>query len=377
LIRDELVARIHREGPIPFDAFMEAALYGEGGFFASARGAGRAGRDFITSPEVGSLFGACVARGLAEYWRNAGEPDPFLVVEAGAGNGRLAADILRARPDFASALRYVLVERSPSLRAEQRTRLPIDPPDEALGPYVRRQGSDAPEPARRAGPVVAALDDLPPIEARDGVVVANELLDNLPFGIAELTDAGWHEVRVAYERDHFVELLVPAPDVSTLDVPVGARVPIPRGLDRWFEECDRVLASGLVILIDYMVDARELARRRWLRTYRGHERGIDPLRDPGSADITGDVVVEQLVAAASGFRLVRHTTQAAWLTDLGIDEMVSEGRRRWDEGAPRGDLEALAGRSSVNEAAALTDPNGLGAHHVVVLERVLGGQPRG
>ena len=63
---------------------MEAALYGEGGFFAEGGGAGRAGRDFITSPEVGSLFGACVARALDGWWRELGAPDPFLVVEAGA-----------------------------------------------------------------------------------------------------------------------------------------------------------------------------------------------------------------------------------------------------------------------------------------------------
>lgn len=369
MLRDELVARIRREGPIPFDVFMEAALYAEGGFFASAHGAGRAGADFITSPEVGSLFGACIARGLDEYWHTVDEPDPFLVVEAGAGNGRLAADILRADPECARALRYVTVERSPQLRAEQRTRLPLDPPDEALGPYVQRAAGDTPEPAPGAGPVVAALDELPAIDARDCVVLANELLDNLPFGIAQRVDDGWHEVRVGYERDAFVEVLVPAPAVVDMDVPVGTRVPIPRGITQWFEECDRVLASGLVVLVDYMVHVDELANRQWLRTYRGHERGNDPLREPGAFDITGDVVVEQLLAAAPGFRVVREATQTEWLRDLGIDQLVEDGILQWDAGAARGDLDALKGRSRVNEARALTDPAGLGAHRVVVLER--------
>jgi SAM-dependent MidA family methyltransferase len=138
---------------------------------------------------------------------------------------------------------------------------------------------------------------------------------------------------------------------------------------RWFEECDRVLASGLVVLVDYMVHADAIAGNDWLRTYRGHERGTDPLRDPGAYDITGDVVVEQLLAAASGFRLVRETTQAEWLRDLGIDQLVEEGILQWDAGAARGDLDALKGRSRVNEARALTDSAGLGAHRVVVLER--------
>ena len=54
-------------------------------------GAGRAGRDFVTSPEVGQLFGALVARALDGWWRDAGAPDPFLVIEAGAGRGRLSS----------------------------------------------------------------------------------------------------------------------------------------------------------------------------------------------------------------------------------------------------------------------------------------------
>ena len=60
-LEQALVERIHREGPLPFDAFVETALYGDGGFFSSGHGAGRAGADFVTSPEVGQLFGALVA----------------------------------------------------------------------------------------------------------------------------------------------------------------------------------------------------------------------------------------------------------------------------------------------------------------------------
>src|SRR3954449_1092183 len=143
---------IHREGPITFDRFMETALYGEGGFFASGRGAGRAGRDFVTSPEVGPLFGVCIARALDRLEGALVGRDPFLVVEAGAGNGRLAREVLRAAPDCLRALRYVLVERSAALRAEQRGRLPLEPADEALGPFMRRANEDQAVPARAAGP---------------------------------------------------------------------------------------------------------------------------------------------------------------------------------------------------------------------------------
>jgi SAM-dependent MidA family methyltransferase len=349
---------------------MEAALYGEGGFFAEGDGAGRAGRDFVTSPEVGSLFGACVARALDGWWHELDTPDPFLVVEAGAGNGRLARDILRAAPECLGALRYVLVERSAVLRAEQRTRLALEPADEALGPFARASGSDAPIPETNAGPVFASLDDLPALDATDAVVFANELLDNLVFGIAEFDGARWNEVRVGLDDDRFVEVLVPAGDETPgVDVPAGTRAPIPRGIRAWFEACDLVLRSVLIALVDYMAAASELQERPWLRTYRGHERGFAPLADPGEFDITADVVVEQLLACAPGLAMRTHTSQTEWLRAVGIDVLVEAGAQTWQAGAHRGDLEALAGRSRIGEAEALTDPSGLGAHHVVVLSK--------
>jgi NADH dehydrogenase [ubiquinone] 1 alpha subcomplex assembly factor 7 len=341
---------------------MEAALYGEGGFFATGQGARR---DFVTSPEVGSLFGACAARALDQYWHALDDPDPFLVVEAGAGNGRLARDIWRAEPECLPALRYVLVERSAALRGEQRTRLPLDPPDEALGPFVRRTGEDAPVPAAGAGPIFASLAEMPALQVGAAVVLANELLDNLPFGVAEWDGERWLEVRVGLEGDRFVEVLVPMQEPGSDDLAAGTRVALPRGVRAWLAECDKVLRHGFVVLIDYMTDEPALH----LRTYRGHSLGSDPLEAPGTHDITADVVVEHVIAIASGFSVTTDTTQAAWLRSLGIEDLADEGARAWRAGAHRGDLDALAGRSRVHEAEILTDPAGLGAHRVVVVAR--------
>src|SRR5262245_4533826 len=129
---------------------MELALYGEHGFYATGR-SGRRG-DFITSPEVGPLFGAVIGRFLDAEFERLGRPDPFTVVEAGAGPGTLARAVAAARPACAPALRYIAVETS----AAQRRGHP---------------------------PGVESRGDLPP-EPIDGVVVANELLDNLPFRLA-------------------------------------------------------------------------------------------------------------------------------------------------------------------------------------------------
>jgi len=356
---------IHREGPITFDVFMETALYGEGGFFATGHGAGRAGRDFVTSPEVGPLFGTCVARALDRLWRALDEPDPFLVIEAGAGNGRLAREVLRAAPECLPALRYVLVERSAALRAEQRGRIPLEPADEALGPFVRRSDDDQAVPELGAGPVFTALAEMPALSAADTVVFSNELLDNLPFGIAQWDGTRWLEVRVGAHAGGFEEVLVPAELDLGWQVAPGTRVPIPRGMHDWWLECEAVVRRGFVLAVDYATSITELGTRPWLRTYRDHSLGTDPLDAPGEQDITADVVVEQLVAA-SPFPLVHTDLQRDWLAALGIEDLVAEGRRTWEAGAARGDLEALAGRSRVTEAAALADPAGLGAHRVTL-----------
>jgi SAM-dependent MidA family methyltransferase len=363
-VADHLARLIHREGPITFDRFMAEALYGEGGFFTSGHGAGRAGRDFVTSPETGPLFGVCVARALDRLWRALDEPDPFLVVEAGAGSGRLAREVLRAAPDCRRALRYVLVERSAALRAAQRESLAMEPVDEALGPFVRRADEEKAVPAPAAGPVCTSLEEMPALAASGAVVLANELLDNLPFGIGEWDGERWLEVRVgAGARGGFEEVLVPVDgELGPVTAP-GTRVPIPRAMQDWWRECEGVVHEGFVLVIDYATTFDELAGRPWLRTYRAHARGGDPLADPGEQDITADVVLEQL-DAASPFPRLRTERQAEWLEALGIGELVEEGRRSWEAGAAEGGLDALAGRSRASEAAALTDPAGLGAHRV-------------
>jgi SAM-dependent MidA family methyltransferase len=383
-LAERIAERIRREGPIPFDRYVDAALYDdEDGFFARGGGAGRAGRDFVTSPEVGTLFGALVARFLDRSWTELGRPDPFVVVDAGAGRGRLAADILRGGPACALALRSVLVERSAVLRAAQRELLTLEPADRAFGPAVRDEPDESPRPVEGIGPIVTSLPELPALELPDGVVLANELLDNLPFRIVERTGGAWNEVRVGSENSGFGEVVVPAsPEVGAAaddvaaDVPVadGARLPVPTATVDWLAECGHMLRRGFLVVLDYADAAASLAARpqhEWLRTYRAHQRGGAPLEAPGRQDITATVPAEHLLTHASrtGFRLVAQSTQAEWLRALGIDDLVDDARGLWRERAAVGDLEALAARSRVVEAAALTDRSGLGAHAVFVFAK--------
>ncbi|MCU1373370.1 MAG: hypothetical protein JWO68_656 [Actinomycetia bacterium] len=363
-----LFDRIHREGPVRFDAAVEALLYGDGGFFASGGGAGRRA-DFLTSPEVGPLFGAVVANALDAEWERLGRPDPFVVLEAAAGRGALARAVLDAGPTCAPALRYVCVERSVALRSRIDELLPIEPAANVFGAVV--SGDDLDDDAHviaGTGPVFATLDELPLVQVT-GVVLANELLDNVPFRLVERTPAGWSEVLVGAEGHVLTELLVPAEhdvvaEATRLapDAPVGGRLPLQHQAEAWLRRALGVLQEGRVIVVDYADDSPSLAARpwtEWLRTYRGHARGGHPLEVPGEQDVTCEVAVDQLP------RPDTDRPQAEWLAAHGIDALVATAQAAWQERAHVGDLEALKHRSRVTEAAALTDPTGLGAFRVM------------
>ena len=374
---------------------MDAALYDpDGGFFAQAGGAGRAGGDFLTSVEVGSLYGALVARALDGWWDQLGRPDPFLVVDAGAGRGQLARDVLRADPGCAGALRYVLVERSAGLRAVQAEHLSLEPAELVLGPAVPPEPDEEPIAVLGTGPLVTALEQLPAAPAV-GVVFANELADNLPFRIVERTDQGWNEIRVSEARPDaasgsseegpaFAEIALPADEglaaladrlTDGLDLPAGTRLPVPTALPEWLRSAAAILRRGVIAIVDYAAPVEELAARGqagWLRTYRGQRRGGAPLDHPGSQDITADVSIEALrrAAAAAGLSVLGETTQAEWLRSLGVDTLVEEARAAWHARTAT-DIAALAARSRVHEAEALLDPTGLGGHRVTILGKRL------
>ncbi len=353
-VEEVVLGLIARRGALPADEVIDLALYSQDGFYASGGAAGRRG-DFLTSPEVGPLFGTVVGRALDEWWRSLDEPDPFVVVEAGAGSGRLARAVLAGDPSCSPALRWLCVERSARLRAVAAANLPVEPAAQIL------------EGPRGRGPSVAVLDDLPhgPFT---GVVVANELLDNLPPVIAERTPRGWTEVRVGEDRGHLTEVLVPSQGVARAarrwagPARVGTRIPLARQAVRWVERAGSSLAAGRVVCFDYgAATTMELAQRGfegWLRTYRGHGRGGSWLEDLGLQDITCDVPADQLQPEAI-------ETQAAWLRRLGIDEVTAAARRTWHDRASVGDLAALQARSRVAEAAALTDESGLGGFLVL------------
>ena len=328
---DEITAAIAAAGgAIPFSEYMRLALYGQGGFYTTGGRAGRRGGDFITSPEVGPLFGTVIARALDAWWKELGSPSRFDVVECGAGPGTLARSILAANPECIGAMHYVAVEISASQRA------------------LHSQGVESRE-TTPDGPIT-------------GVILANELLDNLPFRLF-VFDGSWMEAFVAQTASgQFVEVLrTPdaVPSCLPQTAPLGSRAPIQDAADSWIKDCLSKIAHGRLVLFDYCsastADTSLTPWREWLRTYRDQGRGTHYLFDPGSQDITVQVMLDQLPLEFAA------STQAEFLKQWGINELVREGADYWENMKHAPDVAAMKMRSRSIEAKSLTDSSGLGA----------------
>ena len=366
-----------------FDEWMEAALYSPGGgFYERGGAAGGARGDFITSPEVGPLFGAVVARAVAGLFEELGIEHGH-VVEVGAGRGALAVSMLTA--GLPEGCRYVAVERSAALRVRAGELLgdraevvaSLDEAVELLGGGAI-DGGAIDGGAIGGGAIDGETFDGETFDGEifdgvtfDGVIVANELLDNLPFRILERTDEGWADLHVVDDghddRPQPRPVLLRESDRNPVGFPqqkgsglgsgLGTRLPVIDAASSWVDDARRRLRRGRVIAFDYGVaTTAELVDRPWLRTYVGHQRGDDPFAaTTGTCDITTDIAIDQLPTPTSA------GTQAEWLRRHGIDDLVAEGKAVWAERAHLGDLEAIRARSRVNEAEALLDPAGLGA----------------
>jgi SAM-dependent MidA family methyltransferase len=333
---DEISAAIAAAGgAIPFSEYMQLALYGQGGFYTTGGRAGRRGGDFITSPEVGPLFGTVIARALDAWWKELGSPSRFDVVECGAGPGTLARSILAAQPECSDAMHYVAVEISASQRA------------------LHPQGVDSRETM--------------PESPITGVILANELLDNLPFRLF-VFDGSWMEAFVSQAKGgQFVEVLH-TPDVVPSFLPQtaphGSRAPIQDTAASWVRDCLAKIAKGRLLLFDYCststADIALTPWREWLRTYRDQSRGTHYLYDPGLQDITAQVLIDQLPPGSIT------STQADFLKQWGIDALVREGANYWENMKHAPDVAVMKMRSRSNEATSLTDPSGLGSFDSVI-----------
>ena len=289
--RDRIVREIHDQGGwISFARYMELALHapGEGYYAAGARQFGVEG-DFVTAPELGSLFGRTLARQLKQF------PD-LPILELGAGTGALAETIDGD---------YTILETSAALRALQ---------------------------TRRLGKKAKHLERLP--EKWRGIILANEVADAIPVNVVSWSGAGVMERGVTFAND-FRWQERPASG-ALLDEATSIRVPPPYvseiGLAAraWMRTLCEHLEHGLILVIDYGFPRHEYYHPQrsagTLMCHYRHRAHADPFARPGDEDITAHVDFSALAdaARAAGAEVLGYATQAQFLVNCGITEVLAQ-----------------------------------------------------
>jgi SAM-dependent MidA family methyltransferase len=306
-----LAERIRTGGPISFADFMRECLYHpDHGYYS--RASARCFGDYYTSVDVHPIFGRLLARQFAEMWELLGSPRPFVVVESGAGVGRLAGHILdfsaRALPAFYAALEYVAVERSDARRAEHAVRLA----------------------AHVAAGRVSSSNEIPRAISA-GCIFSNELLDALPAHRVVMENGALREIYIDFENARFTEA-PRKPSTPALEryfreqgitLEEGQQAEVCVEACNWIENAGRALERGFVLTIDYGHEARALYgehhNRGTLLAYRDHTVSENLLDAPGEQDLTSHVNFTALDVWGRRAGLLRTglVTQSQFLVALG------------------------------------------------------------
>ncbi len=320
----ELANHIHAEiaasgGSLPFSRFMEHALYNPalGYYSAGANQLGATG-DFVTAPEISSLFGRCVATQVAELLEPFGKAGEIL--ELGAGTGRLAADLLEELERLGQLpQRYLILELSGGLRARQQHAL-----KERLPHLYER---------------MVWLDQLP-AQPLQGVILGNEVLDALTVNCFEIDDNSAHSLEVCSDNDNFSwQRGEPTAALSktitrieeSLDQPFqpGYRSELCPHLGAWINSLADCLSAGAILLFDYGYTRAEYyhpeRRQGTLVCHYRHRAHFDPLLLPGLQDITASVDFSAVAQAGTnaGLELAGYTTQAWFLMGTGLEQQLA------------------------------------------------------
>ena len=313
LVRDRIAAS--PRGRLPWAEVMRLALYepGVGYYRRGVRRIGRGG-DFYTSVSAGPLFGRLLAGFAQQVWEATGRPRSFSVIEQGAHDGTLAADILTAcrtlDPAFSAAVGYVIIEPDPLLRHAQ-------------------------EAALRDQPRVSWLPDwgsLPPTPA--ALFLCNELLDAFSVHRVRWDGKRWMELWVGQQEGATPGALAWVEDVSSdprlagevsllsKSYPSGYTTDICLEVQPWLSEVAAAPFSGAILVLDYGFPAVEyFAPERsegTLRRYYRHRMDDDVLDNLGDADLTADVNFTALAehATDAGMKVAGFIEQGRFLTKL-------------------------------------------------------------
>lgn len=353
---------IQTEGPISFADYMRIALYSDpDGYYR--RNVPGPGADYRTSPTVSPAFGRLVARQLEQMWESLGRPDELRVVEVGAGGGDLAGSVLElAAAPFSRAINWCFVEPLASVQKLQA---------ETLSSFSGLA------PLRW----VAKLDQLDPA---DGVVLANEVVDNMPFHLLEMGSEGAvNEIFVGVEAGRLDEVRRPLKDgplserclAAAQHLEPGDRFEVCVEAEAWCRLACASLERGYLLCVDYGCTEPEI----WLRhpagtllCYRAGALGLDPFEFPGDSDITAHVNFSALSRAAfdAGMKVLPLQSQREWLRSIGLTDIERKLRQDQRLAEQRGDHAlALALLGQRSRVAALGYSGGLGSLSVFVASK--------
>jgi SAM-dependent MidA family methyltransferase len=324
-LKEILDQRIARQGRLTFADFMAACLYEPGlGYYTSpGRKVGAEG-DFYTSISVHAAFGRVIAREIAQMWRCMGSPETFTLVECGAGNGRLACDIMdylaEREAQLHSGLRLVLVEKEPSLESAQQ---------EMLSAHAERTTWLSPDEFATGR------------FAFSGCLYSNELIDALPVHRVVMTADGLQEIYVISKVGEFREETGPisTPAIEeylariTIELHPGQQAEINLAAPAWLESASRALHTGFILTIDYGFPAAELyaphRTRGTLLCYHRHQTEENPYIRLGLQDITSHVDFTTLMKCGEelGLKSEWFGEQYRFLLSSGIVEEIEEIER--------------------------------------------------
>jgi SAM-dependent MidA family methyltransferase len=318
-----LAARIRERGPITFAEYMAECLYHpDHGYYSRAESQRFA--DYYTSVDVHPVFGRLLARQLAEMWERCGRPTEFLVVEAGAGVGRLAAHVLdfaaRVLPEFYSTMCFVAVEQS----------------------AVRRAAHSSTLAAHIAAGRASSAADLPR-EISVGCVYSNELLDAMPVHRLLREHGELREIYVGLDGDRFCDQIGPlsSPRLEEyfseqgIELLEGQQAEAGLAAAAWIEDAAQRIGRGFLLTIDYGHEARELYNEHHMQgtllAYTRHRAAEDFYTAPGEQDLTAHVNFTALdcAAARAGCRRAGLVSQSNFLMALG---RANEFADLYDEG---------------------------------------------
>ena len=360
----KISSEITRTGPITFARFMELALYDqEHGYYMtesselqveSSRGGERIGwsGDFYTAPDVHPLLAKAIFRQVREADEILQHPSKLTVLEMGGGKGLLARDFLRecekVAPELVTRLTYLLIERSPRMRATQ---------EDNLREFLHKGWS------------IRWASSLPELDAQEvtGVIFSNEFVDALPVHRVTMEGSTLKEALVDCGSDGFSEQLG-APSTDELQAYLDSlHVQLPEGYTtevhlearRWVEEVARVLAQGIVLTIDYGHTAKDYYRadrqNGTLLCYYRHTVVQDPYIHVGEQDITAHVNFTGLAVTGEqvGLSLTGFTNLMNFLLGLGAETMLEGLDQESDE---------------LQSAIHLLRPNGMGGTFKVLIQ---------